>query len=240
MRWFILVLGIVAAVIEASLRVRLPCAWVTRLTEHGATVRVVEEKPAGPNRLQALVEIDPGDADRRAIERTLRTDPYVEDLELIMPPKGTILGSLWIRECHACATLAESSCYLIDATATAEAGLLWRLYAPRRPAVESLVRALKARGLEVELSGIRAVDRLGALTERQQRVIETAFALGFFEFPRRINLTALAKRLNVAKSTLAEILHGGESKILHAYLRDRLRMATGRTGSGKRTTGAGD
>jgi predicted DNA binding protein len=220
--------------IEATLRVRLPCAWVTRLTDElGAAVMVADQKPAGPNRLQALVEIQPGASDREAIESALRTDPYVEDMELIAPPKGAILGSLLIRECNACQTLAESACYLIDATATARGGLEWRVYAPRREAVEGVLRQLQARGLDAELASIHAVSALSALTERQRQIVQAAFDLGYFEFPKRISLTGLAKRLHIAKSTLSEVLRAGESKILHAYFRDQMRAAGPRTGTGK-------
>jgi len=222
--------------IEARLRVRLPCAWVLRLTDGlGAAVNVVEQKPAGKDRLQALVEIEPGLSDRTAIERALRADPYIEDLELLAPARGTIVGSLWIRECSACQTLAESSCFLAEATAVRGGGLEWHVYAPRRSAVESVVRDLQGRGLEAELVSVRPATSLDSLTDRQQKVVLTAFELGYFEFPKRISLTALAKRLAIAKSTLSEILRAGESKILHAYFRDRMRVALARTGSGKGT-----
>ena len=204
--------------IEATLRVILPCGWVTEVTrEHGATVNLVEQKPAGGTTLQSLVEIDPGGADPNAVVETLRRNPFVHRVEAIVPPKGKILATLLVDNCNACKELAESECFLTDATATEGGGLEWRLLAPRRSAVEALVKNLSGRGIAVDLVAIRAVKGSGGLTDRQERVLSLAFQLGYFEFPKKIGLTELAKKLGVSKAALSETLRTGEEKILHSY-----------------------
>ena len=204
--------------IEAVLRVSLPCSWITELTAHdGVLVDIVEQKPVRSGGLHTLAEIDPGEADPNAVVARLRANPYVTDLETIVPLKGRILAAMQVRECHACSVLATSECFLKAATAVEGRGLAWRVVAPNRAAVESLVHTLRRRGLEIELASIKAARRGGSLTERQDRVLGLAYTLGYFEFPKRINLTDLAKKLGVAKSTLSEILRTGEEKILHVY-----------------------
>lgn len=204
--------------IEATLHVVLPCSWVTEVTrEHGATVNLVEQKPAAGTTLQSLVEIDPGGADPESVVATLRANRFIHSVEAIVPPRGKILATLMVDNCHACRELADSQCFLTDATATEGGGLEWRLLAPRRDAVESLVKKLQDRGIRVELAAIRTVTGSGALTDRQERVISLAYQLGYFEFPRKIGLSELAKKLGVSKAALSETLHMGEEKILHAY-----------------------
>ncbi|OGS48840.1 MAG: hypothetical protein A3K68_06870 [Euryarchaeota archaeon RBG_16_68_13] len=204
--------------IESVLRVRLPCGWVTLLTERfGATVNLVEQKPLPGGLLGTLVEIDPGTSDPEAIVADLKKDLYVEDVETIVPKKGKILANLTVRECHACQSLAESDCFLTEATATGEGGLEWRILAPRKTAVERLVSHLRKRGLEIEVVSVKTVRAGGVLTNRQEQVISLAYRLGYFEFPKKVNLTQLAKKLGVSKSTLSEILRAGEAKILHVY-----------------------
>jgi predicted DNA binding protein len=203
--------------IEAVVRLSLPCTWVTELTELDAIVNIVEQKPVAKALLRTLVEIDPGPCNPTEIETTLRRNPYVADLEAIVPPKGKILATLQVRECHACSILARSECFLTEATATERRGVEWRILAPARGAVGDLVRTLREQGLDVEVLGIRAARGSGALTERQDQVLSLAHKLGYFEFPKKINLSDLAKKLGVAKSTLSEILRTGEEKILHEY-----------------------
>jgi predicted DNA binding protein len=212
--------------IEATLRVTLPCSWVTELTcEHGATVNFVEQKPAGGTTLQSLVEIDPGDAEPSAVVETLRRNPFIHSVEAIVPPKGKVLATLLVDHCHACQELANSECFLTDATATEGGGLEWHLLAPRRSVIEVLVKTLKNRGISVELAAIKNVKASGSLTDRQDRVLSLAFQLGFFEFPKKIGLTGLAKKLGVSKAALSETLRTGEEKILHAYFQGLMKRA---------------
>ncbi len=212
------------AVIEASLRIHLPCSWVTLLTERfGAAVEVVEQKPLGNGLLQSFVEIDPKGADPAEIERALRENKDIADVQVIVQPKGKALATLQVRECHACQVLADSECFLTDANATGEGGLEWHVLAPERESVRGLVATLEKKGLEVELTGVRSVKAAGVLTSRQDAVIRLAYKLGYFQYPKKINLTALARKLGVAKSTLSETLRAGEAKILHAYFHGQMK-----------------
>ena len=210
--------------IEAVLRISLPCSWVVDLTTaHGAVVNLVDQKPVEGGLLRTLVEIDPGGSDPAAIVATLQQNPYIVGLETIVPPKGKILATLKVRDCHACTALATSDCFLTDATAAQSGRLEWRILAPKRSSVEGLVRDLENRGLDVELAAIRTPRGRGALTSRQDQVLSLAYKLGYFEFPKKINLSQLAKKLGVAKSTLSEILRTGEEKILHTYFQGLLK-----------------
>lgn len=204
--------------IESVLRIRLPCSWVTLVTQKfRATVDLVEQKPLDTGLLQNLVEIDPGPSDPREIVEELRANRYIAEVEAIVPPKGKILANLKVRECNACKALAESECFLTDATAAEGGGLEWRILAPRQSVVQALVRELRRRGIELEVVAVKPVKPGGVLTNRQEQVLSLAYKLGYFEFPKKVNLTQLAKKLGVAKSTLSEILRAGEFKILHAY-----------------------
>ncbi len=204
--------------IEAVLRVTLPCSWVTEVTGgFGATLSVVEQKPAAGRTLQSLVEIDPGESDANAIVESLRRNRFVHEVEAIVPPKGKVLATLLVDNCHACHELAHSECFLTDATATGGGGLEWRLLAPRRSSIEALVTTLGKRGIPVELVSIKSVKGAGNLTDRQARVLSLAYELGYFEFPKRINLTDLAKKVGVSKAALSETLRTGEEKVLHAF-----------------------
>ena len=204
--------------IEAVLRVTLPCSWVLDVTaRHGATVNVVEQKPGGPGRLQTLAEIDPGGADPEEVVATLRKNPFIHDVEAIVPSRGRILATLDVDNCHACEAIANSECFLTDATATEGGGLEWRLLAPRKGALEALVKVLRSRGLSVEIAAVRTAKGRRSLTDRQERVVSLAYRLGYFDFPKKINLSNLAKKLGVSKVALSETLRTGEDKILHAY-----------------------
>jgi predicted DNA binding protein len=82
------------------------------------------------------------------------------------------------------------------------------------------VRALIA-GFDEEEIPYRLVSTRGVssrmLTQRQRLVFDVATREGFYDVPRRISLTALAAKLNVAKSTLSAQLQRIESTVIHAF-----------------------
>ncbi len=82
--------------------------------------------------------------------------------------------------------------------------------------VRDLLNEFKAAEIPHRLVSTRGVtERL--LTPRQRFVFDTATQSGFYDVPRRINLTQLAAQLNVAKSTLSAQLQRIESTVVHAF-----------------------
>lgn len=61
------------------------------------------------------------------------------------------------------------------------------------------------------------VDR-GKLTGRQLEVLRTAYEMGYFEYPRRNNATAVAAELGISLSTFGEHLSTAERKLLEDAL----------------------
>ena len=85
---------------------------------------------------------------------------------------------------------------------------------------QSKVRELIA-GFDQEHIPYRLLSTRGVssrmLTPRQRLVFDTATQEGFYDVPRRISLTGLAAKLDVAKSTLSAQLQRIESTIMHAF-----------------------
>jgi predicted DNA binding protein len=59
---------------------------------------------------------------------------------------------------------------------------------------------------------------LGRLTEKQRTVLVSAFALGYYDMPRRISSRGLAKRLGLRSSTLIEHRRKAERRLLAEIL----------------------
>lgn len=56
------------------------------------------------------------------------------------------------------------------------------------------------------------------LTDRQREVLETAYGMGYFEYPRDANATEVAETLDIEPSTFAEHLSAAQSKLLDEIL----------------------
>jgi hypothetical protein len=61
---------------------------------------------------------------------------------------------------------------------------------------------------------------LSGLTEKQRKVFVTAYALGYYDLPRRINLVQLAEKLDLARSTLDAHLRKAERRLLNHIMNE--------------------
>lgn len=82
--------------------------------------------------------------------------------------------------------------------------------------VRDLIAGFDEERIPYRLLSTRGVSSR-MLTPRQRLVFDTATQEGFYDVPRRVTLTALAAKLDVAKSTLSAQLQRIESTIMHAF-----------------------
>jgi predicted DNA binding protein len=88
-----------------------------------------------------------------------------------------------------------------------------------RRALENL-RKLKMHFKVISLTDARfsSDSLLGALTEKQRKVLITAYKLGYYNLPRKIDSEQLAKRLNLKRSTLVVHRRKAELRIISKIL----------------------
>lgn len=66
----------------------------------------------------------------------------------------------------------------------------------------------------------------GQLTDRQREVLETAYAMGYFDYPRGANAGEVADALGICASTLTEHIAAAQSKVLSDLLGERSDIET--------------
>jgi predicted DNA binding protein len=85
-----------------------------------------------------------------------------------------------------------------------------------RENINEFIEFLESRNVKCQLKEIgefsQNTDYL--LTPRQQEIFDAAKKSGFFEVPRKINLTSLAESLGMAKSTLSSMMQRIYAKLL--------------------------
>jgi hypothetical protein len=75
------------------------------------------------------------------------------------------------------------------------------------------VRYLARGAGEADPESLVPVD-LARLTDRQREAIETAYGMGYFEYPREANASEVAAAMDIGPSTLIEHLTAAQSKLL--------------------------
>jgi predicted DNA binding protein len=103
---------------------------------------------------------------------------------------------------------------------TIEAGVgNWVVVAPQTK-IQRLMARLRERVPTATVEAVRHADPArptGPLTPRQADLLRRAMAAGYFEVPRKVTLTALARNLGMAPSSLSESLAIVEKKLLERW-----------------------
>jgi len=76
-------------------------------------------------------------------------------------------------------------------------------------------------GLNARVLRVSKVVGEEPLTVRQEQVLVAALESGYFDYPRKVRLSELAKRLNISPSTLDEVLRRAERNVLLKYIQGR-------------------
>jgi DNA-binding CsgD family transcriptional regulator len=83
--------------------------------------------------------------------------------------------------------------------------------------------ANKGSNNSFKILGLTSIDTKGEsllskLTHRQRQMLLTAYALGYYDVPRRISSDDLSRHLNVDKSTVVEHLRKAERKLIGSII----------------------
>ncbi|MHA1265990.1 MAG: helix-turn-helix domain-containing protein [Candidatus Helarchaeota archaeon] len=89
----------------------------------------------------------------------------------------------------------------------------WEVLAPHEK-IRKFNNLLSQNNIEFQLKSLKKYKQEPQLTARQTEVLDMAVTLGYYEIPRKITLTELANRLNIAKSTLSGILRRIDKRLL--------------------------
>jgi hypothetical protein len=97
-------------------------------------------------------------------------------------------------------------------------GVLYELIVAR-----SSVLSVLRNNFGCEILDSREVTEMDyMLTEKQELALIYAYFMGYYNFPRKVSLKDLAKKLGISVSTLAEFLRRAEAKVVEAYVRHEL------------------
>lgn len=132
------------------------------------------------------------------------------------------IGALWVESnsCCACAFFASSFSGILGSRTVCDNRIQYRVLLPSVKDLRSLETKLKEAGIEHKVTGIIPYMHQ-ELTERQREVLRLALEYGYYEEDSRMSLTDLAKILDMAPSSLSEILRRSTKKTINFYFDHR-------------------
>jgi predicted DNA binding protein len=205
---------------QATLLLKIPGNWIGALsTACDLSIRVMKCVPRNGNGGQSFLQIDgPSTMTQEALVERIRSVEPTCNVQLSDAGPGRHVGTVEIGACAACKLVAESRCFLDSASSRANGSIQWNILAPNAAALSELVEKIKTLGGEVKVEKVSMLRTASELTTAQERVLQLAFELGFYDIPRRTNLERLAKRLEVSKATLDVMLRRAQRKLVSSHL----------------------
>ena len=195
--------------------------WVTEtLTAQGVNVRLLGCRPTDRSRrrLLRLFEVQTKGEAIAPILRRLRSRLSARDIGVASLGADRALVRASVPMPAGCSTAFELGDFCIGcrflATPEGTSRSSWKVLVPRLEDARRLLRSVHTKGgAHPSLVRAGAYRRRGGLTGRQERAIRVAFDQGYFDYPRRTSLSAVAARLGVSRSTTLELLRKATTKL---------------------------
>ncbi len=209
---------------EIVLQLKAPQNWVSEVTaHHPSTVRILDCKPAeSKDGIRQLVEVSSDPEELKEIVKDVKSSPLVKEAYIVETKRGRMVGSL-LTESVFCGIVMQSNAFcrtcLFQSKSKPDGTTEWTVAFTGREALTELLDKLKHEKVDVKILRLTSIADVESLTSRQRSIVEVALEEGYFDYPRRIMLRSLAKKVGVSASTVSEVLRRAEKKILSAYSR---------------------
>jgi predicted DNA binding protein len=134
--------------------------------------------------------------------------------------KSRRVTSAWFNTdgCEVCSTIFANSAFLVSARHVKGHKIIYSFVAPNPDAYRQISASLEAQGIKFTVLEVGRFKPTGkTLTDKQERALWLALKMGFFEYPRRITMLQLSRRLGIGLSSLSEILRRGLRRVLEDY-----------------------
>lgn len=205
---------------EIILKLKAMPNWVSDISDSPTTVRILDCKPGREGTTQQLVELNTPDEQLEGMVEKIKRNPMVLDAYMARTRVGKALGRVLSKQTRACSSIMESNLFcrscLFTSRPSSDGTVEWTLAFPDGNSLTQFLNRLESERIKIEIRKLSKVVEQRSLTPRQHQIILRALDRGYFDYPRKMDLAALAKEMNVTKSTLVEILRRAEKKALTA------------------------
>lgn len=132
--------------------------------------------------------------------------------------KREVSGWLDSDGCDICNAILSQGSFLISGRSVDRNTLVYTFISRSFSAFRNITTTLEDAGLKPKVLevGVYKSERK-ILTEKQERALWLALKLGFFEYPRKIRMFDLSRRLGIKSSTLSEMTRRGIRRLLKDY-----------------------
>jgi predicted DNA binding protein len=195
-------------------------SWLKALAEkfgNDLLIDIIDCRPLINRRyIQSYFRIYPSSTEAYSVMEIIKNSEDVVNYEFL-EENNLIYGSVITKRCKICSILAKCGC--IFRKIKYEKGIVtWDMIGSKEN-IKLALNLLKNNNIKFEIKNVYNYKSIKTnnLTLNQEKVLSLAYKLGYFDFPRKISLSDLAKILNLSPSTLDEKIRKSVKKVLDKY-----------------------
>jgi len=189
------------------------CKMVGKLAALGFKhLKVVDVRSSSSGSVRHLMDV--GEDQAHKVPRELTTKGHVEGK-----------SSVWLESegCEVCNTILSHNAFLVSGKSIQDNIITYSFMVPTFEAYRGIINDLEKSSHKVNVRKIGKFEqKIGVLTENQERIFWLAQKSGFFEYPRQIGMVELATKLGISAATLSEIMRRGTRRLLEHYFKQEL------------------
>lgn len=206
---------------EVEIKFKTPVEWIRNIVQtHSAEIKIRDIRTSSEG-VKDLVEIFSPKGKVESLSAALYKGDHSKEEHLKIMDDYHATAIVNANECSICKKIHNWDLFLTEAYSDEYGNMTMQWMVPDETTVSAFLHRLEEDGVKFELLKKRNLSKKGDITARQEFVVKTALELGFFDYPKKINLEGLSKRLNVSYVTLAEILRRAEKNIISSYFKKR-------------------
>ena len=209
--------------LEVHLLIDAPQEWIKAVSQgNSALVKITDIRSSGgsPNTVQDFVEISSSKTNAKDLIDTISDSKNIKNADLVQLDHHRIKGMVTAIDCPVCSTLAGLSCSLLSASTRGDQKMEWKVLISGEDTLKKISDRLTSKGVDYRIIEISHLSSKSDLTARQEQIAKIALELGYFEFPKRIGIEELSKKLGISAGNLSEILRRAEKNILSKYFEE--------------------
>ncbi len=141
--------------------------------------------------------------------------------------KGKAEGksAVWMKSegCGVCNTILAHDAFLVSGKSMQDNIITYSFMVPTHEAYRGIIEDLQKSRHKVVVRKVGKFEpQIDVLTENQERIFWLALKSGFFDYPRKVGMAELAKKLGISSATLSEIFRRGTRRLLEHYFKQEL------------------
>lgn len=177
----------------------------------------------GPHLIKETVELAISNDKLLDIVNKLKENPNILDVKVVRLDNGKVLVNVTGIFNEIYKILADLDAFISAIKNLHDDWSELVLMVPNNKILKKILKRFHEVGIQMRVKSIIYVKNKTVLTSKQDNIIRIAYELGYYDFPRKISLTSLAKKLNLSSATLSEILRRGEYRIISSYVTGRIK-----------------